>query len=257
VRPIRFSFQPQEADYIELVGVADLHFGHAQHQHYKAMKHRDYIAASPDRYAIDLGDPIENALKDSPGSIYDQRMRPRDQREYAYDWYEPISDRLLGICASNHGERSVRTADFSPEEWLADKFNVQYIRFQAVLAITVGDSRKGNQYLIHVQHGGGGAQTVGGIILKMQKTSIKTQGCHAYLRAHNHQWVHHPQTTFWPDARHGKIRKIVQHLVCSGAHLDYDESYAEGKDYPLPTEGQVSLKLYRDRPCVEVTRLTY
>jgi hypothetical protein len=257
VRPIRFSFQPEEADFVELVGIADLHFGHAQHETYKAMKHRDYIAASPDRYCIDLGDPMENTLKSSVGNVYEQTMRPRDQRDYAYDWYEHIGGKLLGVCAANHGERSMREVDFSPEEWLADKFGAEYIHYQAVLAITVGDSRKGNQYLVHVHHGAGGAMTPGGIILKMQKSVLKMQGCHAYLRGHNHSWVHHVQTAFIPDPRHGKIREMSQHLINSGGFLGYDESYSDAKDYPLPTPGQVSLKMYLNEPRMEVTQLIY
>lgn len=256
MRPIKFSFQP-EGNYIELAITADLHVGHPQHQAYWAMKHRDYLLGSPDRYTVDLGDPMENAVKHSIGTIYEQTMRPKDQRDYIYEYYEPLGGKLLGVCASNHGERSVREVDFSPEEWLADKFGVEFIHYQAVLAITVGDSRKGNQYLVHVHHGAGGAVTAGGIILKLQKSCLKYQGCNAYVRGHNHTWIHQPQTAYVPDPRHGKIREVTQHLINSGSFLTYDESYADAKDYPLPVPGQVSLKMYRDERIMEVTQLLY
>jgi hypothetical protein len=242
-RLIPFQFQPEQ-DYIELVGIADLHYGSAQFLEKKAMKHRAYILDNPDRKVIDLGDSIENALPSSPGSsIFQQTCQPREQREWVREYYRPMRDRVLGVVASNHSDRSDRHCDWTPDGELVAFLDCAYIRWEAVLSVTVGDSRHGQNYNIFVRHAVSNSSKVHVILGAMINKSRSVQGCDAYWAAHNHQFIAQPMTIEW--------------FVASDAFLTHTASYAEQHGYCLPCDGQVSLKLYKDRHEIEVKRLLY
>ena len=68
---------PKKAECVSIFSVCCLHIGSKHHDKEKALSYRDYILNTPDTYAYDLGDDIENAI---PGDevhnsmIYDQTM---------------------------------------------------------------------------------------------------------------------------------------------------------------------------------------
>ena len=250
-----FSFEP-EGDHIELVSLGDLHIGASTFKEKSAYKHREYILDSPDRKVIELGDHIENGLRDSPGrAVYDQTMSPKEQRDAAKDYFAPLAGRVLGICASNHSGRSERTADISPDELLAAQLGCPEIRWEAILSITVGNSTRGHTYNVWVRHGCGNPTTRVGLLTKLQRKVARVQGCDAYLVGHSHTYMHEPMTITVPDARHGKVKVIEQQLCASDSFLEWDDSYAEELNYERPVPGKIALKLYRDRREMEVLRL--
>ncbi len=225
----------------------------------EAEAHKAYILADPDRYTVDLGDPVENNLKDSPGNgIFEQTISPRDQRIAAKEYYWQIAQegKLLGICESNHPERSTKTADFSPTEYLAEVLRTEFIKYQAVFAITVGNSASGQTYLIHARHFAGGASTTEGVQRQLRLKSAKVQGADVHLAAHCHMYTYGVEPVYQCDKR-GRLKKIEKHYATCSSFIGYDKSYAEGKDYSLPPFGMVGVKLYRDHHQVEVKRLVY
>lgn len=259
MRLIKYRFQP-EGDHLEVVAGGDLHIGHPCFSLKTANAHRDYILASPDRVTLDVGDPVENSLRDSVGSgVYEQTIRPRDQLKEAKAYYWDIAEqgKLLGICESNHPDRSVKVADFSPTEYLCEVLRTEFIRYQAILAITVGNSAKGYTYLIHCRHFAGGACTPEGIQRQLRLKSRHVQGCDAHVAGHCHCYTHETEVVRVPDSRHGKVREIERHYATCSSFMEWDESYAEMKSYDPPLFGMISLKLYRDERKVELNRLTY
>lgn len=260
MRLLPFQFYP-EGDYIELVSIADLHYGSAQFLEKKAMKHRTYILDHPDRKVIELGDAVENALPSSPGSsTFQQTCPPRQQRQWVKEYYRPMRERVLAVVASNHSDRSDKHVDWTPDESLVDFLDCAYIRWEAVLAITVGAPRgkqHGQQYLIFTRHKISNSARPATILNALLAKTVEVQGCDAYVVAHCHQWLHHPKPALIPDPRHKRMKVIEQHLVASDGFLDHDESYAAQHNFPLASEGQASLRLYRDRHHVEVVRNLY
>lgn len=255
MRLIQRRFAP-EGDYIEIVGAGDLHWGNACFLAKPVAAHRKYVMGSPDRYTIDLGDPVENSLRDSVGAgVYEQTLRPRDQLKEVREYYEGVP--LLGICESNHPDRSVKCADFSPTEYLCDTLRVPYIRYDGILAVTVGNSAKGFTYLLHVRHFVGGAATPEGISRQLRLKSQYVQGCDVHLAAHCHWWTQTVEPVYYPDVRHGKVRMGEKFYSTCSSFLGHSGSYGEGKAYALPAFGMVSIKLYQSERKVEVGRLVY
>lgn len=257
MRLISRVFQP-EGDCIELVSISDLHYGSSNFLPKKAEKHRDYILADPDRVVVDMGDSTENALRSSPGSsVFRQTCPPSEQREWVREYYRPMADRVLGVVAGNHGDRGEKDADFIPDEMLSSFLDVPLVRWEAVIVLTVGDSRHGQQYTIYVRHAISQSSKPAQIMNAMFNKSRFVQGCDAYLFAHNHMFLATTLPFQIVDARHKKVR-VREQVFCMGdSFMSYDESYAEQYGYPLPSPGQVSLKLYKDVHRIDVQRLLY
>jgi hypothetical protein len=257
VRLLSYQFQP-EGDYTELVEVGDLHAGSAHFDEKKALKHRSYILESPDRKVLHLGDGIENALRSSPGSsMFKQKMPPSEQRAWLREYYRPVRERVLGVVAGNHEDRSEREADISADELLVNFLDCPWIRWEAVLSITVGDSRRGQNYTIYTRHAISNSSKPHVVLGAMFNKAKTVQGCDVYTFAHNHMYLYESQLALIPDPRHNRVRKKMQHFVMGDSFIDYEESYAEQHGYPIPNPGQFSLRLYRDTHKVEVVRLLY
>lgn len=249
-----FQFRP-EGNYIELVGIADLHIGAKTFNEKRALRHRDYILDHPDRKVVDLGDHTENALRDSPGNaLYEQKLSPSEQRAAAKEYYSPLRDRVLCVCESNHSGRSTRLADIGPDDMLCAFLGAPLV-VEGMLSVTVGDGRYGQSYNILVRHSVGNCCTPASIIAALQRKSMRVQGLDAICVGHSHQYVYYPQVAEIPDPRHKKVRVVTQHLCCSDSFMDFDDSYAQSGNYARPVPGQIALRLYKDRHEIEVVRL--
>jgi hypothetical protein len=260
VKLIPFTFHP-EGDWIELVGISDLHYGAKTFLPKKAQAHRQYILDHPDRKVVDMGDREENALPDSPGrSHFDQTCSPSEQREWVREYYRPMKDRVIAVVASNHPGRSERKVDWSSDETFMaflDLPKQNYVRWERVLSVTVGDSRCGQNYTILVRHYVSNSANPGTIFRSMFNKARACQGCDVYWFAHCHQYLYEPLPTSVPDSRHRKMREIEQHFLMADSFMAFEGSYAEESNWTPPTPGQVSLVLHKSEHKIEVKRLLY
>jgi hypothetical protein len=256
-----FRFDTTE-DYIELTGVADLHYGSSVFLPRKAEKHRQYIL-DHNSWVIDLGDSTENATHSAPGaSIFQSSCPPREQRAWVREYYRPMRDKVLAVVASNHGDRSERDVDWTPDEDLISFLDpCVHIRWEGVLAITVGDAAqgaiRGQQYLIFIRHMISNSSKVPQILGAMIAKSRTVQGCDVYWAGHCHQFISEPIPCELPDPRHGRMKRLDQWFLMSDAFIEHDESYAEQRNFSQPAEGQISLKLFKNERKIEVVRLVY
>lgn len=257
MRLLSYAFQP-EGDYLEVVGISDLHYGSSNFLEKKAAQHRAYILDDPDRKVLDLGDHLENSLRSSPGAaVFQQTCPPREQREWVREYYRPMRERVLGVVAGNHEDRTARDTDYDADEGLVAFLDCPHIRWEAVLSITVGDSKRRQNYTIFARHAISNSSKPNVIMGAMFNKARSIQGCDAYAFGHNHMFLAESQPAFYPDPRHGKVKRKLQHFVMGDSFIGYEGSYAEQHGYPVPNPGQFSLKLYKDRHEVEVKRLVY
>ena len=241
---------------MELLVTTDLHKGSRHHMTEQAKKHRDWVADGPDRYTIDLGDATENGTRTSVGdAVYEQTMSPEEQLEAVVEYYRPLKGKVLGVCRGNHGKRTQNASGIDPDKWLAREMGCPYIMNEKVLALTVGDSRWGHQYLVFARHKICNASTPQGVIAAMTKNLGRIPGCDVYLFGHTHSYVYHSQAAMVPDPRHDRCRKIEQHMVTSGSFLEYEDSYAEECPFGIPTDGMALVRLWKTERKVEVERL--
>ena len=257
MRLLPYTFQP-EGSFIEVVGVSCLHYGAITFMEKKAMAHRKYILADPDRKALDLGDHCENSLRSSPGeAVFQQTCSPDQQFDWVAEYYRPMGDKLLGITSGNHEDRTGKDSSIPADKWLTAVLGCPWIHWEAILSITVGDSKHGQNYTIYTRHAVSNSAKPHVILGAMVNQSRPIQDCDVYAFAHNHMYLTTSIPMQVPDPRHHKVKIKEQHFVMGDSFMARDTSYAEQRNFPLSSMGQFRLRLYKDEHLVEVGRLVY
>jgi hypothetical protein len=248
---------PKKAEYISIFSVCCLHIGHKCHDREKALSYRDYILSTPDTYAYDLGDDIENAV---PGDevhnsmMWDSNLHPQDQLDQAVEFWKPVvkAGKLLLTHDSNHFWRSEAKTGIS----IAKQMNIfmrteakdakarmpEWGRWQAFTKLHVGNQC----YKIHSWHGSGGAATPEGALRKCRAQAMIHQA-DAFLMGHFHRKVIDQDLYFaWPS---GEVKPVERTRVygVTGSFLKWEDSYAERAGYGPSIRGAIKLDLSAKR----------
>ena len=70
---------PENKD-IVIIPVGDVHLGAAEHMESAWREFRTYVAETPNVYLVILGDVCNNAIRNSVSNVYDEVLRPREQK---------------------------------------------------------------------------------------------------------------------------------------------------------------------------------
>lgn len=248
---------PKKAEYVSIFSVCCLHIGHKCHDKEKALSYREYILNTPDTYAYDLGDDIENAV---PGDevhnsmMWDSNMHPQEQLETALEFWKPVvkAGKLLMTHDSNHFWRSEAKTGIS----IAKQMNIfmrteakdakarmpEWGQWQAFTKLHVGQQ----VYKIHSWHGAGGAATPEGALRKCRAQAMIHQA-DAFLMGHFHRKVIDQDLYFaWPHGAEQPIERTRVYGV-TGSFLKWEGSYAERAGYGPSIRGAIKLELSAKR----------
>ena len=243
-----------EGEYAEIVWTCDLHVGAATFDEKRALRHRDYIMSSPDRWTVDGGDDMENCLKSSVGNVYEQTMSPSQQGEWVEDYWLQVAEqgKLLGMLNSNHAYRSQKESDYSPAKHLAKYLRVPFFGWSQVLRVKVGDNHQRSYYLFVTHGASGGCKASTRFNALIGLTDI-VQGCDVYLMGHLHNALSFSRQVQVPGK--DSIMELTQWFGLGGSFLGWNDSYGEMKLLPPTDSSMVSVKLYQSSPKVEVSLL--
>lgn len=243
---IDIPIQEPRPEYINLIPIGDIHHGQPYSNLTKALEFRDYVLDTSDTYTIDMGDDCDNVIKESLGNIYDQQYSPYYQRQKTIEFWTPVQKegKLWCIMDDNHAYRSRLLADWRIVEDVCGTIGARYGGFGAFLDIRVGE----RQYTIYCIHGRGTSITDGGVLNNLIKMN---QRCIAdiYLRGHHHRKIVHQDEIKKLVFANGEWQ-LVEHkrtYGVTGSFLEWDNSYAEIKEYPITVKGCIKLKLFVNR----------
>lgn len=90
---------PERKD-IRIYAIADVHFGAREHLEREWSMFCANFLKDEDAYLILAGDLINNGLKNSVTNVYEETVRPRDQKRIMTEMLTPLKDRIL---AATHG----------------------------------------------------------------------------------------------------------------------------------------------------------
>ncbi len=196
----------------------------------------DYIKAGKNRYWMYLGDGIENNLKNSAGSVYEQVKSPKLQRRKFIEMHEPIIDKCIGfITTSNHGGRSQKEADFDVDEIFAEYFGFDLKFPTDEVNILLNDEK---EHTIVYAHGASGATTLGGKITAVNRY-MNNYDATLYIIGHFHTLL---QWKEW-QIKHNHYKEKSA-MIC-GSFMDYFDSYGQVKNY-TPTPAQFGSVILQD-----------
>ena len=180
---------PERKD-IRIYPIADVHLGAAEHMTREWEQFCERVKDEQD-YIILGGDLINNSTRNSVSNIFDEVMRPRDQKRLMVEMLKPIRDRILCMTTGNH-ERRNRDVDDDPSYDIACKLDIEdvYRENIAFLKIQIGnkelDGTRNPTYLLTVTHGSGGGMLTGGAVNRAERFAYVLDG-DALILGHTHK----------------------------------------------------------------------
>ena len=235
---------PMDYPCLRVYAIGDVHVGSREFNE-RTVRRKIEIIKNDSFGVVSLcGDLGDYGLKNSKTNVYQETMSPIAQRDYIYELFEPIKDKIIACVPGNHEERLVREVGICPMYDLCVLWGIPEI-YRENIAITrlVFGKLKGQQQNSFV-----GLTTHGTTRNKHKKFIAGFDGIDFAISGHTHTPEYSP---------HGKIR-IYNHGTCA-AHVPYKEivvdanldvgGYGLKKEYeiaPPPELQYLELYSYRE-----------
>lgn len=152
--PELFVTLDDNLDSILLAPLFDAHIGNPQFDEKLFLKHRKWIADTPNVVSWLGGDMIENITNQKMGHT---TLSNEEQIERATELLAPMQHKIAFSLPGNHEARTYAATHTSTGKRLADNLQVQYFNDYCFCSFLW----RGNRFRLLTHHGAGGAQTAG------------------------------------------------------------------------------------------------
>lgn len=237
---------------IEVLPISDVHYGAVEHNEAAWNKLLKYIQDNPQVYLIIGGDMMNNATRSSVSNIFEETVRPREQKRYMVNALEPIRDKILCIVSGNHERRSIKDADDEPLYDIACCLDLEdYYRPNiAFMAVQLGETPKGlirETYKFAVTHGAGGGIYTGSTVNRNERFGNVIEGIDVLLVGHTHKGtVSRPSKLVFDVVRNTVYQK--EYVVMSMVSWMSYGGYAAQKMLLPSTHSQPQRIILKDSP---------
>ena len=183
---------PERED-ITIIPIADVHLGARECMEQEFMRFLDTVKSKPNVYLILGGDLINNATRSSVSNIFEETMRPAEQKKCMAKMLAPVADRILAAVGGNHERRSGKDADDGPMYDILCKIDREdiYRENMAFLKLQFGNSKGDGEhnptYTLVVTHGAGGGMLTSGAVLRGERFGYAVDGMDALIMGHTHK----------------------------------------------------------------------
>jgi hypothetical protein len=196
-------------------------------------------------YILLMGDLIDAGLKSSVGaSMYQQEFNPQKQMEEIIDLLTPLAEAglILGIHKGNHEARIEKDTGIDITKVMCRILGVRYLG-SAMWSLFRVDKRP---YKVYSMHGSTGSRF---LHTKLKALTDISHSFSADLLAmgHVHEKTDGEQVVQFLDLKTKTIKERKKYLVLTGHFLNYDNSYAQDKGYPIGKKGSVNVKFFSKR----------
>lgn len=229
---------PENKD-IVLYPIADVHLGAAEHMESAWREFRTAIQNEENSYIILCGDLVNNSTRNSVSNVFDEVMRPREQKRLMTEMLMPLRDKILCAVPGNHEGRSGRDADDDPMYDICAKLDLEdiYRENMAFLKIQIGkldaNGTRNPTYTFAVTHGAGGGILTGGAVNRAERFGMAIDGIDGIITGHVHKpFVSHPGK-IKVDTNNNRVSIKPFHVVTCTSWLEWG-GYAARKNL-LPT----------------------
>lgn len=249
---------------ITIIPISDVHLGARECREQEFMQFINSVKDKSNVYLILGGDLINNSTRSSVSNIFEETMRPSDQKKMMAKILEPVRDKILCSVTGNHERRSGKDADDDPCYDIMCKLDIEdrHRENMAFLKIQFGEREKENgvtqkgeyrpAYTIVVTHGAGGGQLTSGAVLRGERFGYAVDGMDALVVGHTHK----PFTTVSGkvviDSRNNLVSVKPFSVISMTSWLDYG-GYAMQKML-LPSAHRLhTITLHADHKEITVT----
>ena len=215
---------------ITIYPITDVHLGSVEHNSKEWGKFIEKIKSEPNSYVVLGGDLINNATRSSVSNIFEELLRPREQKELMVKYLKEIKDKILCAVSGNHERRSIKDADDDPTYDIMCKLGLEDIYREniAFLRIQMGtkEDRKTSRlttptYVLAVTHGAGGGALTGSAVNKNERFAYTIDGLDALIVGHTHKGTVTKPSKLVIDSRNNKISFKPFTVVTSQSWLSY------------------------------------
>lgn len=234
------TFTLGEFSELEIYPVADIHLGDPKTDEGLFSRFTAHILKEPNRFLILNGDLVNNAIKTSVSNVYNETMRPKEQKWAMVNYLKPLKDRIICIIPGNHEERNTRDVDNDITEDIAELIGVhdRYRENGAYVNIRFGkDNQHGHKisYTGYIVHGKGGGRRAGAPANTLELLPLLFIA-DFYVIGHMHRRLGFKNVYFKPNAIFSQLEQCERAFVISSPWQDYG-GYAQRGLYTPQVKG--------------------
>lgn len=218
---------------------------------------RTKILEDSDAYLTLGGDLVNNGVKNSVTNIYDEAIRPREQKRMMVEMLAPLRDRILCAVSGNHEYRSSKEVDDDIVYDIMCKLDLEDIYREniAFLKIQFGDlyanGEKNPVYTMAVTHGAGGGMLTGGAVNRAERFGYAIDGADILVLGHTHKPFTTQPGKIKIDPYHNKVSVKPFKVLSSTSWLEYG-GYAARKNLLPTTHAPQIIRLAGDHKEIKI-----
>lgn len=243
---------------ITIFPISDVHLGASEHMEKEWSEFCRKIEDTPNAYIILGGDLINNATRNSVSNVFEETMRPREQKKVIAEMLMPLRDRILCSVSGNHERRSGKDADDDPTYDIMCKLDLEHLYREnmAFVKIRIGkkdaDGLRNPTYMLTVTHGAGGGMLTGGAVNRNERFGYVIDGMDCLVVGHTHKPFVTQPSKIKIDPYNNKVDIKPFKVVSSSSWLNYG-GYAAQKMLLPSSHAPQTITLCGNRKDIKVT----
>lgn len=243
---------------ITLYPISDVHLGASEHMEREWDDFCRKIEETPNSYIILGGDLINNATRNSVSNVFEETMRPREQKKLIAEMLMPIRDRILCSVSGNHERRSGKDADDDPTYDIMCKLDLEHLYRENMAFVKLQFGKKNGNgsmnptYMLTVTHGAGGGMLTGGAVNRNERFGYVIDGMDCLIVGHTHKPFVTQPSKIKIDPYNNKVDIKPFKVVSSSSWLKYGGYAAQKMLLPSSHAPQV-ITLCGNRKDIKVT----
>lgn len=238
--------------------ISDVHLGASEHMEKEWGAFCESVLDNPNAYIVLGGDLINNATRNSVSNIFEETMRPREQKKVMAEMLEPLRDRVLCAVSGNHERRSGKDVDDDPTYDIMCKLDIEHLYRENMAFVKIqvgkknGDGYKNPTYMLTVTHGAGGGMLTGGSVNRNERFGYVVDGMDCLIVGHTHKPFVTQPSKIKIDPYNNKVDIKPFKVVSSSSWLNYGGYAAQKMLLPSSHAPQV-ITLCGKRKDIKVT----
>lgn len=242
---------------ITIYPISDVHLGAAEHMTREWELFCQRVVSEPNSYLVLGGDLINNGTRNSVSNIFEETMRPREQKKIMVTMLEPLRDKILCAVSGNH-ERRNRDVDNDITYDIMCKLDLEWVYRENIAFVKIqmgkprGDGKKNPTYILTVTHGSGGGILTGGAVNRNERFGYVLDGSDALIVGHTHKPYVTQPAKLKIDAQNNRVSIKPFKVVSMTSWLGYG-GYAAQKMLLPTSHAPQTIKLCGRRKEITVT----
>lgn len=202
---------PREQHVLNVYALGDIHVGSQEFDEKAVLRKIEIIENDPYGVVCLCGDLGDYGLKNSKTNVYYATMQPKEQKDYIFELFKPIKDKIVAAVPGNHEERMIKEVGTCPLYDLCVLWDIPevYRENVAITKYSFGSLRGGKQQNVFI-----GLTTHGSTRARHKKFIACFEGIDFAISGHTHTPEYSP---------HGKIRVERAGYATMAKHIPYKE----------------------------------